>query len=189
MEMFDEMSAHGLSPNQYYLLCCMRDSMSPLKINLHLEHRALLANKWITENNKLTPKAVTLVDKLERLFSLKKAMTSNQLLGQGFKENIIKYVEMFPNIKLDSGKAARSAYGNLEKNFRWFFENHSYSWELIFRATAKYVNEKQKVNWKFMRTSQYFIRKNQLSDLADYCEMIRTGGDQEPETRHTIKVV
>jgi len=56
MEMFDEMSVHKLSPNQYYLLCCIRDSISPLKINMHLELRSLLADGWLTSDNKLTPK-------------------------------------------------------------------------------------------------------------------------------------
>ena len=51
MEFFNEMSMSELSPNQYYVLCCMRDSVSPLKINLHLELRNLLTREWITKDN------------------------------------------------------------------------------------------------------------------------------------------
>ncbi len=36
-----------------------------------------------------------------------------------------------------------------------------------------------------MRTSQYFIRKDNLSDLADMCENIKNGGYKEQE--HIIK--
>lgn len=190
MEMFDEMSAQKLSPNQYYLLCCIRDAVTPLKINIHLELRSLAASGFITADNKLTPQAVTLIDKLEKLFRLKKTVTSNQLMGSGFKDNIKTYVEMFPNIKLPSGKAARSAPSNLEKAFRWFFENHKdYDWKTIFRATAHYINEQQIKQWKYCRTSQYFIRKDGMSDLADRCQLILTDGDQEEKKLHSTRVV
>jgi len=197
MEIFDTVTAANLSPNSYYILCSMRDSVSPLQVNIHQELRMLIAREWITENAEsaigapysLTPKAMTLIDSLEKLFVLKKSVTSSQLMGEDAKTNITKYNEMFPNIKLPTGKAARAAYGNLEKNFRWFFENHKYDWKTIFKATAQYVNEYQQNNYKYMRTSQYFIRKNSLSDLADRCENLNTGGDQVMATRHATKVV
>ena len=197
MEIFDEVTAANLTPNAYYILCSMKDSVSPLNVNIHQELRLLLAKEWLKENEEstigppysLTPKAITLIDKLEKLFILKKSVTSSQLMGEDAKTNIAKYNKMFPNIKLPTGKAARAAYGNLEKNFRWFFENHKYNWETIFKATAQYVNEYQQNNYKYMRTSQYFIRKNQLSDLADRCENLNTGGNQIMTTKHATKVV
>jgi len=189
MEMFDEMTTAGLTPNQYYLLCCIRDSVTPLKMNMHLELRNLKHGGWINGENKLSPQAMTMIDQLEKLFKINKRKTSSQLMTDDFKLNIVKYKEMFPNIKLPSGKAARSASGNLEKNFRWFFENYDFKWPLIFEATARYCNEHQSNNWKYMRTSQYFIRKDSLSDLADYCEMVATGGDDEVKPTHEVKVV
>lgn len=195
MEFFDEMSKRELSPNQYYLMCCIRDSVSPLKINTHLELRNLVSKGWLTQENpkvheyKLTPKAYTLIDQLEKLFKINKRKTNKQLLGDKFKENIATYREMFPNQKLPSGKAARSAVGNLEKAFRWFFENFDYDWKIIFDATAIYINEHQKNNYLYMRTSQYFIRKDNLSDLADLCDNVISGGYEEEKRIHSIKVV
>ena len=189
MEMFDEMSAHKLSPNQYYLLCSMRDSVTALRINMHLELRALKAEGWVTVDNQLTPKSIILIDKLESFFKVQKRKTSNQLMGKDYKQKLEQYREMFPNMKLPSGKAARSAVGNLEKNFRWFFDNHNYDWDTIMKATAHYLDSQEKRQWKFCRTSQYFIRKNDLSDLADYCEIVLTGGDADEKTHHATKVV
>jgi len=189
IEIFDEIASKGLSPNQYYLLCCMHDSVTPLKINLHLELRLLIQDGWITTENQLTPKAMIFIQKIEKFFVIQKTKTSNQIMGEGHTENITKYREMFPNIKLPSGKAARSAVGNLDKAFRWFFQNHDYEWKIIFDATATYLNDQEKKSWKFCRTSQYFIRKQELSDLADICEMIKTGGDTPQEHKHSIKVV
>jgi hypothetical protein len=190
IEMFDTIIENGISPNQYYLLCCIRDSIKPNKINIHLELRNLQGGEWLDGNNKLTPKSITLIDSLEKLFNIKKKNTSTELMTKDYKEYIEAYNKTFPNRKLPSGKAARSATGNLEKAFRWFFENHKYEWPLIIEATMRYINDQEANNWKFCRTSQYFIRKDNLSDLADLCEAIKTGGyeDREKNT-HTIKVV
>jgi hypothetical protein len=40
-----------------------------------------------------------------------------------------------------------------------------------------------------MRTSQYFIRKDNLSDLADFCEIMITDGYKEEKKLHSVKVV
>ena len=195
MEFFDEMSKNDLTPNQYYLLCCIRDGVSSLLINTHLEVRNLNNKDWLMQDDKsaigykLAPKAHTLIDQLESLFKIKKKATTKQLLKSGYKENIQAYREMFPNQKLPSGKAARSAAGNLEKAFRWFFENFDYEWEVILKATAVYINEHQKNNYLYMRTSQYFIRKDNLSDLADICDNILSGGYQEEKKLYSVKVV
>jgi hypothetical protein len=59
MEMFNEMTTAELTPNQYYLLCCMRDSITPLKMNMHLELRNLTQSGWIKADNKLSPEAIS----------------------------------------------------------------------------------------------------------------------------------
>ena len=198
MEFFDIITVKKLTPNQYYLLCCMRDSVTPLQMNLHLELRHLKATGWVTELEggkfKLSPQAVTLIGQVEKLFKVSKKKTSTQLIGADYKERIDEYISLFPNVKLPSGKAARSAFKNVENCFRWFFENHEYDWETVLQATENYVNEYQRKNWKFMRTSQYFIRKMEAdrtfnSDLANYCAIVQSGGDAEPTQSFSPKVV
>lgn len=189
MEIFDLVSEKGLTPNQYYLLCSMRDSVTPVKINIHLELRHLISEQWVTKDNKLTAKAHVLIDSIERLFIVAKKKTSLQLMGQDFKQNIITYRDKFPNKKLPSGKAARSSPKNLETVFRWFFDNYNYDWDTIFKATDVYVNECLEKGDKFMRTSQYFVRKNNLSDLADMCEAISTDGYTEAKANFNTRVV
>ncbi len=196
MEMFDKITSSDISPNQYYLLCCIRDNISAIKINLHLEIRSLVTKGFIislegnqTKGYKLTPEAHTLIDGLEKFFKINKTKTSNSVMGLGYKENIKTYKEMFPHIKLPSGKPARSSDRNLQTNFRWFFERYNYDWETVLKATAYYVNKGQKENWKFMRTSMYFIKKDGLSDLADVCEIILTGGDEDEEATFKTRVV
>ena len=83
-------------------------------------------------------------------------------MGNNFNEKITEYLEIFPKFKLPSGKYARSNKKNLENNFRWFFKTYSFSWDTVIQATVRYVDEYERVNFKYMKTSQYFIRKQNL---------------------------
>lgn len=196
MEIFDIITVKGLTPNQYYVLCSMHDSVTPIVTNLHLEIRLLKSNGWITNANppELTTQSKTLIQQVERLFKIQKKKTNSQLLGKDYKEKLKEYNELFPNMKLPSGSAARSALSNVETRMRWFFENNTYTWETVIAATTVYVNEYQDKNWKFMRNSQYFIKKQErdgtiLSDLANYCAIIDAGGSIESTPTFSTKVV
>jgi hypothetical protein len=190
MEMFDEMSRVGLSPNQYYLMCCIKDCVTPLRINLHLELRTLKSEGWLNSEQKLNPKAMSLISVIEKLFSIQKKKTTTELLGGKFKDKILAYNEIFPKKKLRSGRAARSAPKNVEKAFRWFMENHNYDWDIIYKATNIYREEQLESNDDWMQTSQYFIRKNDYSKLADYCYAFESGGlDEDTSHNRQIKIV
>jgi hypothetical protein len=190
-EMFGLIVRQGLNPNQFYLLYGMQEGVSPLCINIQQELRALTMGLWITEDQKLTPKAITLVQQVEGFFKIQKKKTGVQLMGDDFNVNIGKYQLLFPKKKLPSGKAARSAQSNVETNFRWFFENNKFTWDTILRATAMYVDEYERKTpaFMYMRTSAYFIRKTELdksivSDLANYCEIVESGEDLTSEDTH-----
>ena len=192
MEVFDTVAQTGLTMSEYYLLASIFNYTKPITGNVSILLKGLIQKEWVVmekveygSNAIIQQKGLDLIKKIEKLFIAKKAKSALLLMDKNYKENIIKYKEMFPKLKLPSGKAARSAYGNLEKNFRWFFENHDFTWDDIFKATAMYINEHQKNNWKYMRTSQYFIRKDNLSDLADMCDNIKNDGYKEKE--HIIK--
>jgi hypothetical protein len=101
---------------------------------------------------------------------------------------------MFPAIKLPTGLYARVAVKNLEPAFVWFFDNFDYTWEIVFKATKLYLNQKEMERWKFCRNSQYFIRKddgsrNTASDLANFCENILNGADENEKNFFETKVV
>ena len=105
-------------------------------------------------------------------------------MGDEFLSKITIYNEIFPNKKLSSGKYARVNVKTLENSFRWFFDNYAYSWETILKATDKYVDEYSVRRYEYMRTSQYFVRKQNTdktwdSELATYCDLIENGYDEE----------
>lgn len=187
--MFDKLTESSISPNEYYVLCCIKDSVKPVLLTLSLELRLLMDGEWITETEELTPKALDLITELEVLFTTPRKKTSKKLMGQGFKDQIVLYRGIFPEGKLPTGKSARCSPGNLEIAFEWFFKQYKYSWDTILTATKMYVDDYQKKNYKFMRTSQYFIRKDNHSDLADLCDAIETNNFREQKVLHSVKVV
>ncbi len=184
-DIFTRLIQEGLTPNTYYVLHCIREKIVPHKsVNKELECKRLQTDHWLTENLELTSKSLIFMEEINGYFKRTKKKTSQDLMGQDFVRNIEKYVEVFPNKKLSSGKYARVNAKNLEAPFRWFFETYDYDWEEIFKATEKYVDEFSIRRYEFMRTAQYFIRKQNIdksfeSDLATYCEIIRSGDDEE----------
>lgn len=195
-EIFKLFQTYKITPNQFYLLFSMKEGVSPMGINIHQDHRSLLNDEWIKETNQLTPKAEELLSRIESFFKIQKKKVMIQVLGTDSSVKIQEYLELFPNILLPSGKRARCAVGNLETNFKWFFENYKYSWETILKATDMYIGEYElkSPRYLYMRTSQYFIRKMEKdhsihSELADYCANIESGGDDQVTSNFKEDVV
>jgi hypothetical protein len=187
MEIIDKIIEKKLTPNQFYVLVSIRDKVSPLYINLHQELRTLLSEEWLTKteagNMELSSNAIELLNEVESLFKVQKKKTNNTIMGAEYSENIEKYTLLFPKIRIPTSKLpARSAEKNVEVVFKWFFLNYKYSWDVVLKATAMYVDELQTKNYAYMRTSQYFIKKQEqdktiTSKLADYCSIVESGDD------------
>ncbi len=193
-EFFALLQSKGLSANQYWLLCSLKTYITAIIPNREIEMRQLKAARWVMEDNSLSPESETLIEVVEKLFTVQRKKGTATLLTVDYKVRITEFIELFPNIRLDSGKAARASFGNCENAFRWFFENHTYDWTAVMNATQNYVAEYQKKNWKFMRTSQNFIRKAEsdatyTSDLADYCAIVESGGYTDATPTFKTKVV
>jgi hypothetical protein len=184
-EIFTKLIQHGLTPNAFYVLYCIKEKIVPHKfVNKELECKRLQSNAWLTDDLQLTDKSIIFTTEIDGYFKKSKKKTSKDLMGHNFVQNIEAYVNIFPNKKLSSGKYARVPPKNLESGFRWFFDTFNYSWETIFEATQKYVNEYESKNYDFMRNSQYFLRKQCLdkswdSDLATYCEFLNNNPDDD----------
>lgn len=145
-------------------------------------------------NEKLTDKALHILDSIETLFVAQKKIKLDELMGTDYSENIDLYVQLFPTAKLPNGKYARGNKKNIETNFKWFFENYNYSWNVIHAATTMYVTEYKMKNYLYMRTALYFIRKDDgtrmvHSDLADYCDKIINNESYTQEKYFKTKIL
>jgi hypothetical protein len=194
-EIFDRLIKAGLTPNAFYVLYCSREKRVPHSFVSHaLEIRRLQSDNWLDDNLAITQKSINFIQELDAFFKKSKKKTSSVLMGDSFLDCIQEYVLIFPNKRLSSGKPARVNVKTLENSFRWFFDNYSYPWEIIMQATEKYVYDFELKNYEFMRTSQYFIRKQNTdktwdSDLATYCDMILNGEDDFDDNHFKDKIV
>ena len=194
-EMFNKLKEMNITPNTYYVLHCIKEKIIPATfVNKELECKRLQNDNWLTEDLQLTTKSLIFIEEIESSFKKTKKKTTTDLMGQDFTSKLQEYVEIFPNRKLPSGKYARVNIKNLEVAFKWFFENYNYDWNTIMEATEKYVDEYSVRNYSYMMTSQYFIKKQKIdksieSELANYCELIKTNPDDEGPSYFKERVV
>jgi len=186
-EIFNMLIKAKITPNSLYVLHCIKNKISVQKlVNDSLEISKLQADDWLKEDLSLSGKSIIFMEELNSYFRKSKKKTSKDLMGNNFDIYIKKYNSIFPVKKLGSGKYARTNLKNLEAGFRWFFDTYDYDWKVILEATSKYVEEYRLKNYEYMRTSQYFIRKQNTdksfeSDLATYCDMLIEGGSNEED--------
>ena len=189
---FNHIAEAGLTPNQFYLLYSMNQGITTPLMNTHQELRALLVDYWIKESTyELEPKALSLISKIDSYFGVQVKKSNNGLMGDDFEANAEKYNVIFPRMKLPSNKPARSPLKEIITAFREFFKEYDYTWDEIHAGAAYYIEEEEKKGYKYTRTSRYFIRKQDtdkswVSDLAGYCELVRSGEDFE-ESKFTEK--
>jgi len=197
MLFFNLILKESLSPNQFYLLNCIEHGLSPASVNIHQDLRVLVSDGWlkpIEGGYTLQAKSTDMIGAIGSYFKFQKKRTAKVLLGNDFTTNIVSYRDLFPKGKLPSGKPARSNDKTIEANFRWFFENYTYTWDTILKATAHYIDEYEKKNYLYMRTAQYFIckanqDKSRDSELADYCSMIESGDFESTDNHFKENVV
>jgi len=186
-EIFNKLIKEKLTPNSLYVLHCIKEKVSISKlVSDSLEINKLKADEWLTEDLSLTRKSVIFIEEINSYFRKSKKKTSSDLMGDNFDTYIKKYNELFPSKKLGSGKYARTNIKTLESSFRWFFDTYDYDWNTILDATKNYVREYEIKNYEFMRTSQYFVRKQNTdksfeSDLATYCDMLNESSSNEED--------
>lgn len=178
-----------ITPNQLILLYGLKNKTSIPQINLKEALNGLIKEGYVNSKDKtieVTNSGKLLMVKYDNFFIKAKKKTSIQLMGKDFNKKLNEYRALFPSGKLPSGKPARVNVKTLENGFRWFFENYDHTWEDILKATAQYVNEYEDKQYMYMKTSQYFLSKEdkskvKTSELADYCDMIKEGFERKED--------
>jgi hypothetical protein len=185
-EIFNKLLQAQITPNGLYVLYCIKNKIKCSdSINFNIEVLRLKSGNYLTESLELSGNSLKFISEIDGYFKKSKKKTSKDLMGDSFQDNLKLYNELFPKGKLPSGVPARVNIKGLENAFRWFFENFSYSWETVLKATEKYVDEYSMSRYNYMRNSQYFVRKQNTdktwdSTLATYCDMIEADDYEEP---------
>jgi hypothetical protein len=174
-EFYRKVAEYYLSPNQFYVLFCVKNGIEVYQnVNLLLEMRVLRTFNYLDKSNRVTEKGDAVLT--EALSTLSTKIVKKTIVVD--PDMVEQYRLKWPVGKLPSGSYARVNNKNLETAFKWFFANYKYDWETILMATDRYLDEYESKGYKFMRTSQYFIKKSESSDksisseLANYCDHV-----------------
>lgn len=171
---------HQISANQLVLLHCLAQLNSgskdlPPAVNGELS--LAIQKGLITRERQLTPKALIILSEAQGIFKPHPSKIQSDPI---FIEKVNEYRNLFPNIKLPSGKSARGNIEDLKKRMASFVTKYpQYTWDLILDATELYIETYRKNEYKFMKTSGYYILKDHESDLAADCEFLLEGGDPD----------
>jgi hypothetical protein len=197
-ELFKVIISDKLTPNQYYILMyIVYKSLTELPSKVTPDIQVLITRGYIIISNEnkvyVTESGKRIVKKVESMFIKTAENSAGDILGDEWEERIQEYINIFPAIRLNTGKYARDTPANIKSAFKWFFKTYDYSWDLILDATEEFVDEYRMNGFKFMCTSRYFIRKQQIdktyiSELAIKCQQLLDGSD-EPPIISSVKVV
>jgi hypothetical protein len=176
--LFNHILQHKLTPNQLYLLYCIKNNLQAGLINVQSEARELLANGWLMDGFKLTQKAKDMLIYTDSLFTKVKAEVSRNTMGADFLLKIQEWQKIFPPGRpAKHGHLIRTNEKELEGKFTWFFNTYpKYNWDMVMAATSYYVADSRLTGFEYLQVSKYFISKQDSitreikSDLASYCE-------------------
>jgi len=177
IRLFNEIVRDKLTPNGLYFLMAITEGSTMPGIVYNNEKKILEDNGFIIDN-KISSLGLSLMDKYKKLYKTEVKGKVKKIIDFSpiETEYIYQYREIFPPGILPSGHPSRLSYKELEKRFLTFFNTYKYDWSIILKATKAYVNKFKDSNYLYMKTSGYFIIKNEMgvevSTLATYCEMI-----------------
>ena len=182
---FNTIAKKNLSLGEYktlYILHTTNKFINKDSVTAYLKEHPDM-DPFINVEGGLTSAGSNLVKQIDSLFKPIKKIKALDSLGDDYQNKIEQYIDLFPNGKLPNNQYAKGNKKGIEENFKWFFQEHSFTWEIILLATEKYVEDFKVDNYKYMRTALYFIKKltdGQInSDLATYCEAVLNGEHKE----------
>lgn len=174
-----------MTPNQLFLLDSIEQHLDYGSYipNTKIELMRLQDKGFLDDAFNLTPAGTAILQECRTIDAPKKKKAAQH---GDWSTQIETYRTIFPTGH-GSGKAFRSPVRELLPRFEWFFQNYQYSWDVVLEATRRYV-ESRKDDLTYMRTSAYFIRKQDsskvdISDLGHWCELIQQELDDPASVR------
>lgn len=164
------MSEGGLTPNEAFYLWNVSKGEDGWKnmCNLHFleQMNYIEANGGLTELGKVFVHDVFL--------PVKKPVRA---VGEiDVKDLSLKYRELFPVGVKTGNFPVRGNIKNIERKMELFRKKYpDYSDELILKVTEKYVKDKAREGYAFMKMAEYLILKDNESVLASLCDAYNEG--------------
>jgi hypothetical protein len=167
----DKLIEVGLSPDEYIFLKYIYLNKSNNNLKLRINVNYLIENKIIKiikdDIYELTKDGVDLLNKIEDI-----QIQSEESVASWIDE----WRNLFPDkIKSGGGYLIKGDKQGCLKKMEKFVKHYKkeFNKDIIFEATKKYVDGfKKKNDFRYMKSAHYFIKKEDVSELASYCEEI-----------------
>lgn len=112
-----------------------------------------------------------------------------EIIGKGktIEELAKDYCDIFPDVKLPSGKYFKAEPKDVVDRLKAFVKEYKYEYDTILEAARRYVDHAENAEYQFIRTSVFFIhKKGEGSDLANWCRDIVNGDKSVSKSRYTL---
>lgn len=125
---------------------------------------------------KISPKGNLLLLQAEKfLSSIRKTKPLKQDINI-WNNELSLYVSLFPK-GFQGSQPIRTNTKDLVDRFVWFFDRYNYNWEVVLKATDKYVQSCEKDSYRYIMTAKNFVKKEERagkvtisSPLSGWCE-------------------
>jgi hypothetical protein len=190
---FDFVLKNKITPNQLFILYIIsiqsEDKLKEFnnsnnKIELQeiedLINKKLL--KIIDESKKITIKNLEVTEIFSN-FVIEEFKTFLEV-DEWFNE----WYNLFPEKVKSGGYRVKSSPLKCKSNLKKFMhQNQSFDKDLIIKATNKYVEEFKLKGFSYMKIAPYFIYKDNISTLEDYCNQVLEGDDEIENNEFNIE--
>lgn len=208
--LFDLLATSGVTPNGWCQLYSMYKSISYTNyLNAYtelsrLERAGMIRLKDVVPSDRdkmvsvrqyeITSKGLMLLEEAEKVCG-KPVKTKTVDQTEEYRPYIEEFRKLFPGGKQGS-KPYRSNFNDCYPRFVWFFEKYpQFSWKEVLDATRQYVQSTMDTSdgARYLKTAGYFIKKQDsekmnVSNLADWCQMLVDGDLQEDEVSGAFTV-
>ena len=169
------MSDYGLTPNEVFYLKMLSAGFDDMIGNI-VNTDYLQGIGAINEDNDITDKGIKFVTEI--FFDIQQPKIPQST------EEIVKlcteFRDYFPKGVKTNNHPVRGNLTNIIRKMRKFKREFDYTDDIILAATKKYVTDKAKEGYSFMKVAEYLIYKDNNSMLASLCDaMIEDGGEQD----------
>jgi hypothetical protein len=175
------MEESGFTPNELFYLLKLKDNNSSILGNMS-NLKYLCDKGMLTDDGMITDEGVRLVNAIFLSVEGKFMPTG---ATSSLEELCRQYRELFPIGVKSAGHPVRGNMVNIMRKMRRFREEFpQFSDDVILQATRRYVTEKQREGYAYMKVAEYLIYKDTSSLLASLCDsMIENGQTAGEETR------
>jgi hypothetical protein len=169
MKYEDAKRIHDITPNEFHYLIGLRNGIENPRLKLLCNIRSLQDRGLLTEDNVPDGDSLLFVHD-----------SPVEVIKLPIEEFCDRYYALFPMGVKSGGYPVRDGLTNTIKKMTAFRKEYpDYSDDDIIGATKKYIADKKKEGYSFMKLASHLIYKDRMSSLAGLVEAYKENGGRE----------